>query len=70
MFLDGQVIRLYKGATIDLSKWDKSDFVVPKVLKGITITKKVAELLEKNKISNLSLDNMTEVGMNVKFGTI
>ncbi len=57
---EGPIVRLYKGANIDLSKWDGSDFFVPEGSTGIIVTKKVAELLVKNKISNLSLDCVAE----------
>ena len=57
---EGPIVRIYKGATIDLSKWDGSDFFVPEGTGGIVVTKKVAELLKRNKISNLSLDCITE----------
>lgn len=63
---EGPIVRLYKGATIDLGKWDGSDFFVPEGTVGIVITKKVAEILKKNKISNLSLDNVAEVEMDVE----
>lgn len=57
---EGPIIRKYIGADIDLSKWNGGDFFIPEGTKGIVITKKVAELLEKNKISNLYLENIAE----------
>ncbi len=45
----GPLVRFYKGANIDLSKWDGSDFFVPEGTTGIVMTKKVADLLKKTK---------------------
>ncbi len=56
----GPLVRFYKGANIDLSKWDGSDFFVPEGTTGIVMTKKVADLLEKNKITNIYLTNVAE----------
>ncbi len=56
----GPIVKLYKGANIDLSKWDGSDFFVPEGTTGIIVTKKVAKLLKSNKISNLSLECVAE----------
>ncbi len=60
----GPIVRLYKGADIDLSKWDGSDFFIPEYTKEIVITKKVAKQLEKNKITNLKLKNVTDEEIN------
>ena len=56
----GPIVRFYKGATVDLNKWDGSDFFVPEGTTGIVITKRVAEQLERNKITNLKLTNVAE----------
>jgi hypothetical protein len=56
----GPLVRFYKGATIDLSKWDGSDFFIPEGRTGIVMTEKVAELLKKNKTTNIYLTNVAE----------
>lgn len=58
---EGPLVKIYKGVNIDLDKWDESDFFVPEGTTAIVITKKVAELLERNKITNLKLNNLAEV---------
>jgi hypothetical protein len=60
----GPLVRFYKGANIDLSKWDGSDFFVPEGTTAIVITKRVAEYLEKNKTTNLRLTNVAEEEIN------
>lgn len=62
----GPVVKLYKGAHVDLNEWSGCDFFVPEGTIGIVITRKVAEALERNKITNLSLDNLAEVEMSVR----
>lgn len=51
----------YRGIYIDLDKWDGSDFFLPRGSFGIKVTSKVADLLKKNKISNLFLENLADV---------
>ncbi len=63
---NGPIVKIYKGATVDLKKWDGSDFFVPEDTTEIIITKKVAKILERNKISNLSLGNLAEAEMDVE----
>jgi hypothetical protein len=63
---EGPIVKIYKGANIDLNKWDGSDFFVPESTTGIVITKKVAMQLEKNKVTNLNLRNVAEMEMSVK----
>jgi hypothetical protein len=60
----GPLVRFYKGGNVDLNKWDGSDFFVPEGTTGIYITKKVAEELERNKITNLRLTNLAEEEVN------
>jgi hypothetical protein len=60
----GPLVRFYKGGNIDLNKWDGSDFFVPESTTGIYITKRVAEELERNKITNLRLTNVAEEEVN------
>ncbi len=57
---NGPVVRFYKGANIDLSKWDGSDFFVAESSIEVLVTKKVADELKRNKITNLKLKNVAE----------
>lgn len=55
---NGPVCKLYKGVYID--EWDGSDFFIPDGTISIFITKKAADVLKKNKITNLWLTNLTD----------
>lgn len=59
----GPVIRFYKG--IPIQNWDGKDFFSPNGTFEIFISKKAADLLKKNKITNLVLlntqDTLTDV---------
>ncbi len=59
----GSLCRYYKGISID--NWDGSDFFTPKGTYQTCITRKVADILKKNKISNLHLENFTEYQIDV-----
>lgn len=51
----------YKGLHVGLDKWDGSDFFLPEKYFGTIITGRVAEILKKNKITNIRLENLTEI---------
>ena len=51
----------YKGEHFDLDQWDGSDFFVPKGTSETIVTSKVADVLEKNKITNLRLTPLSDV---------
>jgi hypothetical protein len=52
---EGPIINVYKGLYIGLDKWDKSDFFIPSGSYRIIVTKKTAEILKSQKITNLEL---------------
>ena len=54
----GPIIKFYKGFLID--KWDKSDFFLPEKTTMTCITKKAAEILRKNKITNMYLEETAD----------
>jgi hypothetical protein len=56
----GPLCKFYKGVSIGLGEWDGSDFFIPKNTIKIVITKKVADTLKSNKISNIDLTNLAE----------
>ncbi len=60
---EGPIVKEYKGANIDLDKWNETDFFVPGGTTAIVIKNKVAQMLKKNKITNLHLTNVAEEEM-------
>lgn len=61
----GPIVKFYKGANIDLNKWDGADFFIPEDTIAIITTRVVANLLEKNQVSNAMLNNVSESEMSV-----
>lgn len=66
---NGPIVKNYKGAEIGLDKWDGTDFFTSEHSYKTVITKKVIEALKKNKITNLKLENITEIEIPVRFVT-
>ena len=62
----GPICTYYKGLYIRLDQWDGADFFVPEKTIGIVVTRRTAEILKKNKITNMELENLTEVERNVR----
>lgn len=60
----GPVCKYYKGIFID--KWDGSDFFSPEKKYQTFITGKAADLLKKNKITNMQLENSAEYEIDVR----
>jgi len=58
---NGLLGKYYKGLNVGLDKWDGSDFFLPEKYFGIIITEKTANILKKNKITNIKLENLTEI---------
>ena len=54
----GPVVKYYKGVFFD--DWDGSDFFTPEESFMIFITKKSADVLKKNKITNFWLENLAD----------
>ena len=61
---NGPLCRYYKGVTLD--NWDGSDFFTPEGTYETFITRKAADILKKNKISNMYLENLAEAEINVR----
>ena len=53
--------KVYKGVHVDTDSWDKTDFFCPTTTFEIIITKKAADILKKNKITNLALENLKDL---------
>jgi hypothetical protein len=60
----GPVRKYYKGVGID--GWDGADFFIPEETRHIIITKKAADILTKNKITNMRLENLADMEMSVE----
>lgn len=61
---NGPVCKFYKGIVID--NWDGSDFFTPDETYHTFITKRAAEILKKNKITNMrKLENLTKSEIDV-----
>ena len=58
---NGPLGKYYKGLHVGLDKWDGSDFFLPEKYFGIMTTQKVAEVLKKNKLTNIKLKNLAEI---------
>ena len=56
----GPVCKFYKGLYIGLDSWDGSDFFLPGESCRSVITQKAADVLKKNKITNMQLYNLSE----------
>lgn len=50
----------YKGLHIGLDKWDGQDFFLPEEYYGIIVTKRVVEVLKKNKINSI-FENLSDI---------
>lgn len=60
----GPICKYYKG--ISINQWDGTDFFSPEKKYQTFITKKVADLLKKNKITNLQLENTAEYEIDIR----
>jgi len=57
----GPIRNFYKVLYVGLDQWDGSDFFHPEGNLGIIVTVKAADILKKNKISNISLRNLSDI---------
>lgn len=53
--------KVYKGLHIGLDKWDNTDFFLPDGTSYIIISAKAANILKKEKLSNLVIENLSEI---------
>lgn len=60
----GPICRFYKGVFVD--HWNGTDFFTPEGTYQIFVTSKTAELLVKNKITNLCLENLADSEISVQ----
>ena len=62
----GPFYKVYKGLYVGLDKWDRSDFFIPNESMFFIVTNKAAEILQKNKVTNLVLKNLSNVEIRVR----
>jgi hypothetical protein len=60
----GPICKYYKG--ISITQWDGTDFFSPKTKYQTFITQKAANLLKKNKITNMQIENITEYEVDIR----
>jgi hypothetical protein len=53
--------KYYKGMTVDLTKWDNTDFFKPNEFEGIIITERAALALKNAHITNIKLTKLTDI---------
>lgn len=58
---EGPITKYYKGKFIGLDEWDGSDFFLPKNNYGTIVTRRAAEVIKSNKLTNVCLKNLTEI---------
>lgn len=63
MVPSGPLCKFYKGVLIE--DWDGTDFFTPEGSYEIFISKRAANTLQKNKISNMRLENLAECEMDI-----
>lgn len=60
---NGTLDKYFKGMHLDLEKWDNSDIFIPETTTFVICSKKVQEIIIKNKLTNFLLENLAEVEM-------
>lgn len=58
MVTNGPLCKYYKGVSFD--SWDGSDFFTPEGSYQTFITKKAADILKNNKVTNMRLENLAD----------
>jgi hypothetical protein len=58
---NGVFAKYYKGLHIGLDKWDGSDFFLPEKYFGTIVTSRVAEILKREKLTNIRLENLADI---------
>ncbi len=66
---EGPTSRYYKGLSIGLNEWNGCDFFTPNDSYRTIITEKTANILKKEKITNLFLENISEIEIPVRIIT-
>jgi hypothetical protein len=59
------LVKYYKGLHIGLDKWDGTDFFLPEGTFWKIITEKTSDVLKKNKITNMRLENLADIELDI-----
>lgn len=57
---NGSICKVYKGLYFGYEQWDGSDIFMPEDSLHIIISKKVQDLIKKNKITNIKMQNLAD----------
>lgn len=55
------IVKYHKGLYVGLDKWDGSDFFLPLKSHAPIVTKRVVDILMKNKITNVRFTNLSDI---------
>lgn len=58
---EGPLCTFYRGKHIGLDEWDGTDFFLPENNFGIVITRRAADIIKANKLTNIRLNNLAEI---------
>lgn len=58
---NGPLTKYYRGCYIGVDKWDGSDFFIPEATLAIFVTTRVAETINRAKLTNVEFRNLTEI---------
>ena len=61
MIPTGPLAKFRKGLHVGLDKWDGSDFFLPEKNFGTIVTSRAADILKKNKLTNIRLENLADI---------
>jgi hypothetical protein len=62
----GPICKYYKGVQVNMDSWDGSDFFTPGETYEIVISEKAANILKKEKITNIYLEDLRDIENNVR----
>ncbi|MCH7399987.1 hypothetical protein MM236_18475 [Belliella sp. DSM 107340] len=62
---NGPLSKYYKGIHPEMETWDGSDFFLPKNHWGTMVTQKAKDIMVKNKLTNIMLQNLAEIEVGV-----
>jgi hypothetical protein len=57
----GPLGNYYKGYYVGLDEWDNSDFFIPRHTIAIIVTKRAAEVIKGNKLTNIILTDLADI---------
>jgi hypothetical protein len=61
LIINGPLAKYYKGLNIDFTKWDGSDFFIPKGSLRIVITQNLQDIILNHKLTNVNIRNIKDI---------